>query len=218
MTAILCATGGYTGRHIDPVSPGRRCLWFGTGPPEMSIKENQQDPRAVDVSALCKNAGTLQGQWPLAGLQRLADSLCAASDGNVTWQAQGSLLPVTGGAAELWLELHARADVPLQCQRCLQTLVEALHVQRRFRFVRTDEEAARLDEESEDDVLVLQARQDLRELLEDELILALPIVPRHGVCPQPLTMPLQALEDEAPAPNPFAALAALRGRGPGAGG
>jgi uncharacterized protein len=184
----------------------------------MSIKENQQDPHATDVPALCKNAGMLRGRWPLAGMQRLAESLCAATDGNATWSVQGSLSPVTGGAPELWLELQAQADVPLQCQRCLQTLVEPLAVQRRFRFVRTDEEAARLDEESEDDVLVLQPRLDLHELLEDELILALPIVPRHGECPQPLPLPAQELEDEAPAPNPFAALAALRGRGPGAGG
>lgn len=184
----------------------------------MSIKENQQDPRAVDVSALGKHAGTLQGQWPLAGMRRLGESLCAVSDGNVIWSAQGSLLPVMGGAPELWLELQAHAEVPLQCQRCLQTLVEPLEVQRRFRFVRTEEEAARLDEESEDDVLVLPQRLDLHELLEDELILALPIVPRHGVCPQPLPMPLDELEDEEPAPNPFAALAALRGRGQGGGG
>ena len=88
---------------------------------------------------------------------------------------------------------------------------EALRVQRRFRFVRSEEEALRLDEESEDDVLVLPARLDLLEFLEDELILALPIVPRHDACPSPL--PLAALtSQEAPAPNPFAALAALRGQ------
>ena len=184
----------------------------------MSIKENQQDPRAVDVHALSKHAGRLQGQWPLAGLHRLAESLCAATDANVTWSAHGSLLSVMGGPPELWLELRANAAVPLQCQRCLQTLVEPLEVHRRFRFVRTDEEAARLDEESEDDVLVLPPRLDLHELLEDELILALPIVPRHVDCPQPLPLPVQEIEDEEPAPNPFAALAALRGRGPGAGG
>jgi uncharacterized protein len=90
---------------------------------------------------------------------------------------------------------------------------ETLRVQRRFRFMRSEEEALRLDEDSEDDVLVLPARLDLLELLEDELILALPIVPRHEVCPTPLPMPVQAEAAEAPAPNPFAALAALRGRG-----
>ncbi len=183
----------------------------------MSIKENQQDPRSVDVPALGKHAGTLQGQWALSGMTRLVESLSAATEGSATWSAHASLLPVTGGVPELWLELKAQAEVPLQCQRCLQTLLEALTVQRRFRFVRTEEEAARLDEASEDDVVVLPQRLDLHELLEDELILTLPIVPRHDVCPQPLPMPAQEPDEVEPAPNPFAALAALRGRGQGGG-
>lgn len=177
------------------------------------MKDRPLAPQALDVSALCKAAGQLQGQQPLAAMARLAASFCAASDGSATWRAQGSLVPVTGGEAEMWLELQAEADVPLQCQRCLQAMNEALRVQRRFRFVRGEEEALRLDEESEDDVLALPARLDLLEFLEDELILALPIVPRHDECPTPLPVAVQHDEEEAPAPKPFAALAALRGRG-----
>lgn len=181
------------------------------------MKERGPDPRALDVMALCKAAGTLQGQWPLAAMARLGESLCGASDGTATWQARGWLAPVLGGEAEVWLELQGSAEVPLECQRCLQPMSERLAVQRRFRFVRTEDEAARLDEESEDDVLALPARLDLQALLEDELILALPIVPRHGTCPLPLPLPTaEPLEEEAPAPNPFAALAALR-RPPGGG-
>jgi uncharacterized protein len=175
------------------------------------MKERGPDPQALDVMALCKAAATLQGQWPLAGMARLGESFCAASDGNATWQARGWRVPVLGGEPEIWLELEGQAEVPLECQRCLQPMKEHLHVQRRFRFVRSEDEAARLDEESEDDVLALPARLDLRALLEDELILVLPIVPRHGVCPEPLPLPAdEALQEEAPAPNPFAALAGLR--------
>ena len=177
------------------------------------MKDRPQAPQALDVAALCKAAGQLQGQQPLAAMARLAASFCAASDGSAAWRALGSLVAVTGGEPEMWLELHAQADVPLQCQRCLQAMSEALRVQRRFRFVRSEEEALRLDEESEDDVLALPARLDLLEFLEDELILALPIVPRHEDCPTPLPLSEQIDDDEAPAPNPFAALAALRGRG-----
>lgn len=179
------------------------------------MKERGPDPQALDVLALCKGAGTLQGQWPLATLARLSDSFCAASDGSASWQARGWLLPVPGGEPEVWLELQGAAEVPLECQRCLQPMTEHLAVQRRFRFVRSEDEAARLDEESEDDVLALPARLDLQALLEDELILALPIVPRHGVCPEPLPLPAaESLDEAAPAPKPFAALAALR-RPPG---
>lgn len=182
------------------------------GDEEDMMKDKPLAPEALDVAALCKAAGRLQGQHALAAMARLAASFCAATDGSATWQAEGSLLPVTGGEPEMWLELQADAEVPLQCQRCLQSMSEALRVQRRFRFVRSEEEALRLDEDSEDDVLVLPARLDLLEFLEDELILALPIVPRHDECPTPLPLPVQDEDEEAEAPNPFAALAALRGR------
>ncbi|MBA4178351.1 MAG: hypothetical protein C0505_17605 [Leptothrix sp. (in: Bacteria)] len=180
------------------------------------MNERGPDPQAIDVLSLCKASGTLAGQWPLAELRRLSDSFCATSDASARWQAHGWLVPVPGGEPEIWLELQGTAEVPLQCQRCLQPLTESLQVRRRFRFVRSEDEAERLDEECEDDVLALPPRLDLRALLEDELILALPIVPRHEVCPDPLPLPAEdTAAEEAPAPNPFAALAALRGRLPG---
>ena len=197
------------------------------------MKERAIDPRMLNVAQLCHDAGSLAGQWPLAGMKRLLDSLYeqTAGDSSVEWsasgallaasssqpevwlqlRAHGSLLPVIGGEAEMWLELHAEADVPLQCQRCLQALMQPLAVDRRLRFVRSEAEAERLDETSDDDVLVLPPRLDLHELIEDELILALPLVPRHpGLCPEPLPMPVDDLPDEEPAPNPFSALATLR--------
>lgn len=178
------------------------------------MKDKTLGPQALDILALCKAAARLQGQQPLSAMTRLAAGFCAATDASASWTASGSLLPVTGGESEIWLELQAQADVPLQCQRCLQPMNEALRVQRRFRFVRSEEEALRLDEESDDDVLSLPARLDLLEFVEDELILALPIVPRHGECPTPLPLLAQAqAQAQEPRPNPFAALAALRGRG-----
>ena len=79
-----------------------------------------------------------------------------------------------------------------------------------------EDAAAQLDADSEDDVLALTRALDLHELIEDELLLTLPLVPRHEVCPQPLPMVANAdppSGDEAERPNPFAALQALkRGR------
>lgn len=179
------------------------------------MKERALDPRALDVLALCKAGATLQGQWPLAGMERLAAGFSAASDGSSRWLAEGSLLPVRGGEPEVWLALQAEAEVPLECQRCLKPMSQRLQVQRRFRFVRGEDEAARLDEESEDDVLVLPPRLDLQAFVEDELILALPLVPRHVSCPAPLPQPADTPAEQEAKPNPFAALAALRGRSPG---
>jgi uncharacterized protein len=185
------------------------------------------DPRALDLHALARAGSTLQGEQPLAAMPRLAAGVLATADAvpaPVPWTAAVTSRPVAGGEPELWLHLQAQADVRLECQRCLQPMAQALQVDRRFRFVRGEDEAARLDEDSEDDVLALPRRLDLLELLEDELILALPLVPRHETCPQPL--PLAAPADAAGVsggtggagvaadekPHPFAALAALKGR------
>jgi uncharacterized protein len=155
----------------------------------------------------------MQGQWSLAAMPRLVSSLAATpADALAPWQVQASLKPVTGGAPEMWLHLQASATVLLQCQRCLQDMTEALVVDRRIRFVRTEAEAARLDEESEDDVLALVPRLDLQALFEDELILGLPLVPRHDACPKPLSAAAAATGAATvdAAPHPFAALAALK--------
>lgn len=179
------------------------------------MSERFADPRALNVRHCCVEGDRLEGRWPLNDLSRLESSLFAASglDDTVAWSAQGSQVHEHGAEPQLWLRLQAQTAVTLQCQRCLQPLVQPLEVDRSFRFVRTEEEAERLDEQSEDDVLVLAARLDLLELLEDELILSLPLVPRHeGDCPVPLPLPAADLPEEDPAPNPFAALAALRGR------
>jgi uncharacterized protein len=181
--------------------------------------KDRQDPRAVDLSALCRQGATLQGEWPQAGMPRLVASVAASGPdaAPVAWSAVGESRAVAGGEAETWLHLRAATTVTLQCQRCLQPMAEPLQVDRRLRFVRGEAEAARLDEASEDDVLELPPRLDLHELVEDELILALPLVPRHAACPAPLPVPAEMPEDDAPAPHPFAALAALRRRGPGDG-
>ncbi len=56
-------------------------------------------------------------------------------------------------------------------------------------------------------MLVLEPAIDLRALIEDELLLALPLIPRHDVCPQPL---VQAAADDVERAGEFAALAALK--------
>ena len=170
------------------------------------------DPRGLDVAALCRLGQVVEGEWPLAEMTRLTDSLAApAGDEQVRWRAAGRVQPVAG-APQRWLDLRAGADVTLQCQRCLQPLPQRLDVDRRFRFVDDEDEAARLAEESDDDVLALARRFDLHALVEDELILALPLVPRHDACPLPLpaAAPDAAGEGAPEAPHPFAALARLR--------
>ena len=172
------------------------------------------DPRALNVRQFCSQQQHLASEWSTLSLSRLGEGLFAepAPTQRVQWSLQGQLVPSPAGEPELWLHLLAQVSVTLQCQRCLQAMDQPLRVDRRFRFVRTEAEAERLDEVSEDDVLVLSPKIDAMELLEDELILVLPLVPRHEpACPNPLPLPADELDPEEPAPNPFAALAALRG-------
>lgn len=181
------------------------------------MKEQTMDLQALNVRQFCSQQQRMAGEWPLASLGRLSEGLFAepSTTDQVQWSLQGSQLSSPAGEPELWLHLLAKTSVTLQCQRCLQAMAQPLMADRKFRFVRTEEEAERLDEWSEEDVLVLSAKLDGLELLEDELILALPLVPRHEpVCPNPLPLPVDELDLEESAPNPFAALAALRG-GPG---
>ena len=195
------------------------------------MKPADLNPQRLDVAKFARAGTSLEGQVPLGALQRLSEGTCAPDDaqpGPVTWRATGSQRGVLGGTPEVRLHLQAQATVWLNCQRCLQPVAVSLPIDRVFRFARDDDEAAQLDEASEEeDVLALGRPLDLMSLLEDELIMALPIVPRHETCPQPL----QALgdaglatgvpgtaaaggpdvaADDAARPNPFAVLGKLK--------
>ena len=183
--------------------------------------KRQHDPLRLDVAAFIAEGAALSGQWPGAALPRLAESQTPPQDlalPDVAWSATGERLPVPGSEPELWLTLDVQTTVWLTCQRCLQPFQVPLAFERRLRFVRGEAEAEALDAESEDDVLALSRWLDLRELVEDELLLALPLVPRHEVCPQPLpvsTGDAMPDVDVAEPPHPFAALQVLKsGQGP----
>jgi uncharacterized protein len=185
----------------------------------------------LNVANFAADAQELEGDWAIAELPRLADSECPVDAGSplkatadaprapsrsaadltrrVRWRAAGSHRPV-GGENQVWLHLMADADVVLQCQRCLLPLDEAVHVDRHFRFVADEDTAAALDDEIEDEVLVLPKSLNLRDLVEDEMLLALPLVPRHDVCPEVVPMQFGDVEIVEEKANPFASLALLR--------
>ena len=165
------------------------------------MKSPRHDPLRLDVAAFAADAGVLSGAWPGASLQRLADLQVPPQDvgqADVQWRVQGERRARPGSAPELWLALSAQAPVWLTCQRCLQPMPVDLALDRRLRFVAGESQAEALDADSDDDVLALSRSLDLRELVEDELLLGLPLVPRHTACPKPLPVPIR-LEDEADA-------------------
>jgi uncharacterized protein len=172
------------------------------------------DPQHLDIQAFAKAGAFLEGQSALQQWPRLRDEQLpgAAAEQEVRWRLQGRATPVTGGPARIEMTLQAQADLPLQCQRCLTPVVVTVEAERAFVFVADEATAEALDDESEEDVLVISRDFDALSLVEDELILALPLVPRHDVCPQalPTAAADAAFEAASERPNPFAALAALK--------
>lgn len=175
--------------------------------------EKTFDPRHLDIKAFAQAGAGLQGETPLANCPRLLDEQFAQNaEGVVRWQLQGRMVPVTGGAAQVAVSLQAEVTLALQCQRCLSAVLEPVVAEREFLFVADEATAEALDEDSEADVLVISRDFDVLSLVEDELILALPLVPRHDTCPQ--NLPDAAVDEDferaSERPNPFAALAALK--------
>lgn len=188
-------------------------------------------PEKLDVKAFIEAAAQLAGETPIEGLTRLASAASPEADLKsmppVRWRVTGRTVPQRVGEPELWLDLDAHAELDMECQRCLHPVREHMSVSRSIRFARDEAEAARLDAESDDDVLAVSRQFHLLELVEDELIMAQPIVPRHAECPSDI---VNLMHDDsetlvpgaAPAepgktessqeskPHPFAALAALK--------
>jgi len=128
----------------------------------------------MDPIRFAREAGSLEGEYPLAELDRLRDEL-AGDQGAVAWRLEGALI---GGRPALRLKVEANPS--LICQRCLAAYVHALHSEGVIFLARNDAELDRW--ESDDpllDVIVAEARMDVRMLVEDELLLSLPVVPQH---------------------------------------
>jgi uncharacterized protein len=174
------------------------------------------DAARLDVAAFAAEAARLDGEWPGTRLERLAQSQSPPQDvvpAAVHWQASGERRPVPGAEAEIWLRVRAQTAAWMTCQRCLQPVVLPLEVDRRIRFVRGESQAEALDAEIDDDVLALPRRLDLAELVEDELLLALPLAPRHSQCPQALPSAAEtaALAEPQATHRPFEVLAGMGG-------
>ena len=171
-------------------------------------------PKRLDVAAFARAKASLSGRDMLSIYKRLAQEVIApAPDIMVNWSAQGEQRSAADGVARPALHLQAHAVVPLHCQRCLGEVRVSVAVDCHIVVAPDEESAAALDDASEDDVLALTAELDLRELLEDELLLALPLVPRHEVCPDAVALSAQDTDFDAAGderPHPFAGLAALK--------
>ena len=110
------------------------------------------------------------------------------------------------------IELHLHAEIWLVCQRCLQPYLHSLSKQHRFEVFKNEMEAdAAAMDDDEKDAIVGSEEFDLLNLIEDELLLSLPLIPQHLACQHPASEQLERdFVTEAEHASPFAKLAALK--------
>ena len=177
--------------------------------------KRQFSAQRLDVQAFAEEAGLLDGRGELRDFERLASEAQGGPQGRtVEWTAQGELLDPRHLQPQVWVHLTASCVLPMTCQRCLEPVDVPLRVERSFRFVADEATAAAQDDESEEDLLALSRAFDLLGLVEDELLMELPAVPRHEVCPTPVKLSVQdpGFEESEPE-HPFARLKDLKGGG-----
>ena len=171
--------------------------------------KTEYDARQLDVKAFAGGAGVLTGEDRAGRHERLmAETLGLGAESVLCWRASGEFRPVSGGG-QVWLHLKAETVLPLTCQRCLGPVDVAVAVERSFRFVADEKVAAAEDDDSDEDLLVLNRSLDLIELVEDELLMELPVAPRHEICPEPVKLAVADEDFEAAMgqrENPFALL------------
>lgn len=179
--------------------------------------KHDYDAEHLNIAAFARASGAWEGQAPLAQFARLMEETRGqGGETAVRYGVRGEMRADGAGVEEAWLHLTAQTALPLTCQRCLGPVEVPVAFEREFRFVATEELAAVEDEESEEDVLVLSRDFNVLELVEDELLMELPVAPKHPVCP--VAVKLHAADPnfvDAPAekPNPFAVLQQLKKKG-----
>ena len=132
----------------------------------------------IDGFEFASAGATQEGRLPLSSFPRLQDVL--VSDAG---EAAYTLRGVRDGRGRPSLRLQVRATLQLRCQRCLGPLLHE---------VQTDEVLVLATSQAEIDAdpmtvdaptrVVAAKEMAVRDLIEDELILALPLAPRHDEC------------------------------------
>ncbi|MFA5081437.1 MAG: YceD family protein [Hydrogenophilaceae bacterium] len=115
------------------------------------------------------------GEVRLSDLTRLADVL-VSDDGAVSYRIRGGT-----SAGRPILKLDVDTAVMLICQSCLEPYRQEMRISRVFPVAR-DEKQLDLWERDDPllDALVADPELDVLTLVEDEILLSLPVVPRHA--------------------------------------
>lgn len=158
-------------------------------------------PQQIVINSLefAREGRVLSGELPFSALPRVAESLLDSA-GLLSYRLAGKL----GANGEPLLQLSVHGLLAVQCQRCLERMDSPLDVEALYEL-RDDVEALTQDDLEDDsrDFLPIERAMNVLALIEDEVILAIPIAPRHEDCSPPATR-----HDDGAA-SPFAVLTAL---------
>ena len=127
-----------------------------------------------DPQALGESGARLEGEIPLSKLPRLKDML-AADAGRVGV----SLVFSRPSAGPVLVDLTVEGDLDLVCQRCMGPFAFRVKEQACLALLETDH-ASQLAPEGYEPYEMPEARINPAILVEDELIIALPLAPRHA--------------------------------------
>ena len=168
---------------------------------------NDPIPPHVDPRKLADRGATLEGSLPLASLERLCDLLS-----DPVGAVQGKFIFKRDEDHAVVIHSNLDVEVKMVCQRCLELVTLPIHSECTYAVVREGANTQSLPKGY--DVLELgEDPLDLQGLVEEELLLALPIIPAHHPeeCQPPagLEEP-EPSEDEVPRSNPFSVLAQLK--------
>jgi uncharacterized protein len=166
---------------------------------------SQALPEIVDAWRMVQSRRHFQGTLPLATLKRLAADL-AATHGDVVFDLEFGKDDL--GIA--FLHVQATTALPLTCQRTLEVFDLPVQIDSRLGLITREEDEAGLPAGYEP--LMTDGALRLTDVIEDELILAVPVVPvKPGTEHVQQSWGSGAEEAETPAkPNPFTALKQMK--------
>lgn len=135
----------------------------------------------IDSKAFAREARLLEGELPVAELERVLDSLVDSS-GSLQYRVEGLMDSRNKPQISLWLD----GSLLVRCQRCLESVVYPVKIRSLLEFVDDENDLTQEDlEDDSKDFLTAQKELDVVALIEDEIILDLPSAPRHESCVLP---------------------------------
>jgi len=161
--------------------------------------------KAIDPFQFASNATQLHESIPLAEMGRLKESLVDAA-GEVSINVKFGI----DMQGIKYLKANYACDAKLQCQRCMETFSYPVMGEFTSALVTSDKVATQLPKHYEP-LIVNEGALVVSQVIEDELILSLPIVPMHDSQTCHIKLPYAAAgPKEEEKPNPFKAIEALK--------